>query len=42
MLAIHAKFPENAVRLTLGRYNTEEEIDYACNRIIQIVKDINA
>lgn len=38
--AIEAKYPENAIRLGLSRFNTEEEIEYAAKRIIEIAKAV--
>jgi cysteine desulfurase len=40
--AIKAPRPDCSIRFGLGRWTTEEEIDYAANRIIEIVKSIRS
>lgn len=38
--ALGVKNPESAIRLSLGRWNTEDEIDYTINRIREVIKAV--
>lgn len=38
--ALGSPYPECAIRISLGRFTTKQEIEYAANRIIEIVSSI--